>query len=283
MIDGRPAPPGTATQGPLPWTRGRRRPRPSGRLPRRGDTVSASPLPVRAPAARPGGGLLIELPADPSCLRAVRERTRAWLLAAGWPEDDADDVVYAVSEAATNAIEHAYPAGAGGPMPRLRITGTVLGDARSGVRAELRVRDRGHWRPPALDPGHRGHGLAVMRSFLGSVVIRSDGTGTEVVLVSRPLARPSGDRVPSRRGPAPLAVAAAEVAAPAASARTAEWRSAHRQIRRRARLAIGRAAETQRRSAENLRLAEELVAAARARRGLRGSQDPAQTAASSAR
>jgi hypothetical protein len=117
-----------------------------------------------------------------------------------------------------------------------------------------------------------------MRSFLGSVVIRSDGTGTEVVLVSRPLARPGGHPAPSRPRPAPLSVGTAGIAVPAASGRTAQWRATHRQVHRRVRLAIDRAAENQRRSAENLRRAEELVAAARARRGLRTAQDPARTA-----
>lgn len=217
--------------------------------------------------------LLLELPADPSCLKAVRTRTRAWLVAAGWPDEDADDVVYAVSEAASNAIEHAYPRGPrplarNGRGPELRITGTVLGDASNGFCVEVRVRDRGRWRPPPTDPGHRGRGLEVMRSSLASVTIRTGPAGTEVVLVSPPLARLRPDRVPgpSRRSPAPMPVAAVEVAVPAASARTAAWRDAHRQHHRRVRLALARAAEAQRRSTENLRLAEELITAARTRR-----------------
>ena len=217
--------------------------------------------------------LLLELPADPSCLKAVRTRTRAWLVAAGWPDEDADDIVYAVSEAASNAIEHAYPPGPrplgrNGRGPELRITGTVLGDASNGFCVEVRVRDHGRWRPSPADPGHRGRGLAVMRSSLASVTIRTGRAGTEVVLVSLRLARLRPDRVPgpSRRSPAPMAVAEVEVVVPAASARTAAWRDAHRQHHRRVRLALARAAEAQRRSTENLRLAEELVAAAQQRR-----------------
>ena len=217
--------------------------------------------------------LLLELPADPSCLKAVRTRTRAWLVAAGWPDQDADDVVYAVSEAASNAVEHAYPPGPhpldrNGRGPGLRIAGTVLGDASNGFCAEVRVRDHGRWRPPPADPGHRGRGLVVMRSSLASVAIRTGPAGTEVVLLSPRLARLRPDRVPvpSRRSPSPLAVAEVEVVVPAASARTAAWRDAHRQHHRRVRLALVRAVETQRRSTENVRLARELVAAGRTRR-----------------
>ncbi len=217
--------------------------------------------------------LLLELPADPSCLKAVRTRTRAWLIAVGFAEDDADDVVYAVSEAASNAIEHAYapgprPPGRNGHDPDVRIAGALVGDATTGFRAEVRVRDRGRWRVPPTDPGHRGHGLEVMRSSLGSVTVRTGTAGTEVVLLSRRVAqlRPARGRGAARRSPAPLAVAEVRVAVPVASARTAAWRHAHRQAHRRVRLALVRAAETQRRSAENLRRAHELVAAVQERR-----------------
>jgi hypothetical protein len=107
-----------------------------------------------------------------------------------------------------------------------------------------------------------------MRSSLASVTIRTGRAGTEVVLVSPRLAQLRPDRVPSpsRRHPAPMPVAGVEVVVPAASARTAAWRDAHRQHHRRVRAALARAAEAQRRSTENLQLAEELVAAARTRR-----------------
>lgn len=217
--------------------------------------------------------LRLELPADPSCLKAVRTRTQEWLVAAGWPDEDADDVVYAVSEAASNAIEHAYPPGhrphgRNGHGPELRITGTVLGDADSGFCVEVRVRDHGRWRPPSTEPGHRGRGLAVMRSSLAAVTIRTGPAGTEVILVSPRLVRLRADRVPgpSRRSPASMPVGEVEVVVPAASARTAAWRDAQRQHHRRVRLALVRAAEAHRRSTENLRLAGELIAAVQQRR-----------------
>jgi len=48
--------------------------------------------------------------AEPAAVSIVRRSLREWLEEAlAWPEPDLDDVVIAVNEACTNAIEHAYP------------------------------------------------------------------------------------------------------------------------------------------------------------------------------
>jgi anti-sigma regulatory factor (Ser/Thr protein kinase) len=61
----------------------------------------ASPRQARRP-------LRLALPADPITSSVTRQRVREWLAAWSWPADQLDDIVLAVSEAVSNAIEHAY-------------------------------------------------------------------------------------------------------------------------------------------------------------------------------
>ncbi len=53
-------------------------------------------------------------PAHPRQLAPMRAAVRRWLSALSLPEDAENDLVFAVGEAATNSVEHAYrPARAG--------------------------------------------------------------------------------------------------------------------------------------------------------------------------
>lgn len=47
-------------------------------------------------------------PAHPGQLAPLREQVRSWLAPLSLTEDAEDDVVLAVSEAASNSVEHAY-------------------------------------------------------------------------------------------------------------------------------------------------------------------------------
>lgn len=124
------------------------------------------------------------LPAAPSSLRAVRTALVAWLAEQRWPPDDADDVVLAVNEALTNAIEHAYPADRPGPVRVHARSGT--GSAPATRRIIVMISDRGSW-----DPGHRtvdargfrGHGLTVMDGLTADMRIQRSAAGTTVTLV----------------------------------------------------------------------------------------------------
>jgi len=54
--------------------------------------------------------------AGPRAPSAARARIATWLTMTGWPTDEASDIVYAISEAVSNAAEHAYPLGAHGTI-----------------------------------------------------------------------------------------------------------------------------------------------------------------------
>ncbi len=50
----------------------------------------------------------------------------------------------------------------------------------------LVVRDRGRWRPPPLDPGDRGRGLAIVRALMNVVDVDEATDGTTVTVRYRP-------------------------------------------------------------------------------------------------
>ena len=103
--------------------------------------------------------------------------------------NELEDIKTAVSEAATNAIVHAYPDRIGKVTVKVRIcTGQVL---------EITVRDYGRGIPDIErarqpmyttgDPEERaGLGFAVMQSFMDKVHVSSrPGRGTRVTLTKR--------------------------------------------------------------------------------------------------
>jgi serine phosphatase RsbU (regulator of sigma subunit)/anti-sigma regulatory factor (Ser/Thr protein kinase) len=125
------------------------------------------------------GPLEVTLLARPSVLSGLRKTLGRWLLAAGASEDELFDITLSTSEAAANAIEHAY----GGR----EATFTVHCE-RDGEQVTIAVRDSGRWRT-ARPPGG-GRGLEIMRGLLDSVEVSSDDEGT-VVTMTKELARPA--------------------------------------------------------------------------------------------
>ncbi|GIE27268.1 hypothetical protein Ait01nite_003130 [Actinoplanes italicus] len=120
---------------------------------------------------------VLRLPAEPGRLTVLRRRLEDFLAAHEVPDEDAFDLVVAVSEAAANAIEHPIdPA-----EPAIRVTASMEPGA-----VLVTVRDTGNWRP-ATDAGFRGRGLALIGALTELSVHRSD-EGTEVTL-RRPLSR----------------------------------------------------------------------------------------------
>jgi anti-anti-sigma factor len=135
------------------------------------------------------------LAADPTRLSAVRRAVAGWARAAGVPDDSLEDLTLALGEALANAVEHAYVSGGAGEC-HWSVERDPNGDLR------VCVEDRGTWRPPPVDRGHRGRGLELIAALAVDVDVRrtadasgDEGTGTTVTF-----------RVPGSRGAAPADV-----------------------------------------------------------------------------
>jgi anti-anti-sigma factor len=145
----------------------------------------------------PIGDLRLLLPAEPHVVATLRRTIRQWATESGASDEEAYDLVLAVSEAVTNVIEHAYTSSGG----QVEVEGTI----RKGL-ARIVVRDRGRWRPPRSDEG--GRGLLLMQGLVDKVDVTSDTGGTEVRLSRRtgrtpvrtaPLSVPAPTPIPETR------------------------------------------------------------------------------------
>jgi anti-sigma regulatory factor (Ser/Thr protein kinase)/anti-anti-sigma regulatory factor len=143
------------------------------RMTRDGHLDDVTLLVVRVTGAQVAD-LVIEVPAEAAQLGVLREALGGWLAEIGAGQADMVSIELAVLEAATNSIEHAYRE----PGGTVRVEGVI--DDRG--RACLTVIDHGFWRPPAVDPGHRGRGLTMMRACMDSVEIDNSYYGSTVLL-----------------------------------------------------------------------------------------------------
>ncbi len=93
--------------------------------------------------------LFLEVDAEPVQLGLVRHAVQSWLTTLGCPGPDAEAVVFAVNEAVSNSVEHAYPALAVG-----RISVELMDrPGRDGRRhISVVVTDDGRWRPAPSTP-----------------------------------------------------------------------------------------------------------------------------------
>jgi anti-sigma regulatory factor (Ser/Thr protein kinase) len=115
-------------------------------------------------------------PAEASQMGAIRSQVRRWLAPLAVSEDVADDIVLAVSEAASNCVEHAYVGG-------IRVdAGVELMLWTEPHRVCIVVVDHGAWRVPAGKPSLRGRGIEMMQRLMTEVVIHHDSDGTHVFL-----------------------------------------------------------------------------------------------------
>src|SRR4051812_40479564 len=102
--------------------------------------------------------------AHPSQLAPLRAEVRRWLAPFALLEDAEDDLVLAVSEAASNSVEHAYtpPTGDGS----VDVTFWTEPDAIC-----LGIVDHGRWRTPSDDPTAPGRGIEIMQRLVAFVLI----------------------------------------------------------------------------------------------------------------
>ena len=96
---------------------------------------------------------------------------RRWLRHQGADDAQTMEITLAVSEACTNAIEHAYsPAPAEFTLHAAAVDGEVT----------FVVTDAGRWRAPRGQD--RGRGLTIIRAAMDDVEVNSSETGTEIVM-----------------------------------------------------------------------------------------------------
>jgi len=134
-----------------------------------GDDVAV--LAVRRQDSGEVGPLDLVLPALPWSLRDIRLAVRRWLSAAGAGPRAVADLLVAIGEACSNAIEHAYGAGGGSVAIHLELQ---LPDVLATIR------DTGRWHSPSRDDG--GRGTLIMRGCSDDMRIDRGPTGTTVVI-----------------------------------------------------------------------------------------------------
>jgi anti-sigma regulatory factor (Ser/Thr protein kinase) len=114
----------------------------------------------------------IDIAADAPGVPLVRHALRGLLSGLEVDDDVVADIALAVTEACTNAVVHAYPAGDG----TINVTAAHVGDSLA-----VTVRDHGGGMSPRVDTPGLGVGLPVIAAIAQSVEIGSpEGGGTEV-------------------------------------------------------------------------------------------------------
>jgi anti-sigma regulatory factor (Ser/Thr protein kinase) len=121
-----------------------------------------------------GNTLELTLHARPDALGGLRNTLGRWLAVAGASADELFDITLSTSEAATNAIEHAYGA---------KEAAFAIRCEHDETEVRVIVRDEGRWR--TLRPQRGGRGLAIMRSLMDSVAIDSTEHGTIVTMTKK--------------------------------------------------------------------------------------------------
>jgi len=161
--------------------------------------VPPTRLPARSETGLPGGAvnrsesrrlLRLALPADPIVISVARHQVQRWLVGLSWPPDQLEDIVLAVSEAVSNAVEYAY---LDQPRDVVEVHGGVEETPDEQRRVTVVVRDHGRWRPAPADTENRRRGIPLMRACMDTVTIGQpdDGrAGTWVVLRSRAVPPP---------------------------------------------------------------------------------------------
>jgi anti-sigma regulatory factor (Ser/Thr protein kinase) len=119
---------------------------------------------------QPSGSLQIEVPATADRLVYVRQRLTAWLRPLGLSGSMAHDIVLAVDEACTNAIEHAYTGTAGSIDISVALADNEI---------TVRVADSGAWQEPQ-EKRSRGRGLRIIQALSDRLELDRSASGTTV-------------------------------------------------------------------------------------------------------
>lgn len=111
---------------------------------------------------------------------AARWAVQTYLDEAGWPQSGRTELVSAVSEAVTNAVQHAY---SGSDSGTVKVRAHILTGPNGSRRICIRVTDHGSWCQPTHST--RG-GLSRMRAVTAHLSIQGNATGTRVTMISHP-------------------------------------------------------------------------------------------------
>jgi anti-sigma regulatory factor (Ser/Thr protein kinase) len=136
-------------------------------------------LPHPHAAGPPDDVISMVLMADPVSLSVVRERFRRWLGALCWPTREVDDVVMAVNEAVTSAVEHTHPSAIGAEV---RVAARQYAEPDGGRRILVAVAGGEHWTPEPL--GFEGPGLLMIHACMDSIEVAREGDGVTMLLTS---------------------------------------------------------------------------------------------------
>jgi PAS domain S-box-containing protein len=121
---------------------------------------------------RPYPPLAIHRTVNADQLGELRHQLSGWLHGAGVAEERVADIVLAVNEAVANSIEHGYQ---GRKPGKVRVNGE-----NDGARVDLKITDKGKWKPAATDPGVRGRGLLLIRAVSDWLELDCTPKGTTV-------------------------------------------------------------------------------------------------------
>ena len=141
-----------------------------------GEQVPRDDVAMLAVRPRPvaTGSMRLSLPAEPESLAGLRRRLGRFLHAVGASKEEAYEITLTVSEAAGNAIEHAYGPG--------DATFEVETSFENGTLVAV-VRDRGNWRERR--GAHRGRGLKIIEGLMDDVEVSTERNGTVIKMRRR--------------------------------------------------------------------------------------------------
>ena len=136
-------------------------------------------LPHPHAAGPPDDVISMVLMADPVSLSVVRERFRRWLGTLSWPPREVDDVVMAVNEAVTSAVEHTHPSAVGAEV---RVAARQYAERDGGRRILVAVAGGEYWTPEPL--GFEGPGLLMIHACMDSIEVDREDDGVTMLLTS---------------------------------------------------------------------------------------------------
>jgi serine phosphatase RsbU (regulator of sigma subunit)/anti-sigma regulatory factor (Ser/Thr protein kinase) len=145
-----------------------------------GEDLLEDDIALLAIEALPLGPVIeLTLETDPAVLAGLRRTLGRWLVSQGANAEELFGVTLAASEAAANAVEHAYGA--------RQATFSVTCERR-GSEVTVRIEDDGSWRENR--PYGRGRGIEIIRAMVDFADVERGEQGTTVTLLKR-LSEPS--------------------------------------------------------------------------------------------